>query len=52
MTHMTLARSYLGTKENKGSADNPKIMEMYRMRSRACSASGGRCVRTRRSAPR
>jgi uncharacterized protein (TIGR02594 family) len=30
MTHMTIARSYLGTKELKGSADNPKIMEMYR----------------------
>ena len=30
MTHMTIARSYLGTKEIKGSADNPKIMEMYR----------------------
>lgn len=30
MTHMTIARSYLGTKEAKGSADNPKIMEMYR----------------------
>ena len=29
MTHMTIARSYLGTKELKGSADNPKIMEMY-----------------------
>ena len=30
MTHMTIARSYLGTKEMKGAADNPKIMEMYR----------------------
>jgi hypothetical protein len=30
MTHMTIASSYLGTKELKGSADNPKIMEMYR----------------------
>ena len=30
MTHMSIARSYLGTKELKGSADNPKIMEMYR----------------------
>uniref|UniRef100_UPI003784D6F7 TIGR02594 family protein n=1 Tax=Aestuariivirga sp. TaxID=2650926 RepID=UPI003784D6F7 len=30
MTHMTIARGYLGTKELKGSADNPKIMEMYR----------------------
>jgi uncharacterized protein (TIGR02594 family) len=30
MTHMTIARSYLGTREIKGSADNPKIMEMYR----------------------
>jgi uncharacterized protein (TIGR02594 family) len=30
MTHMTIARSYLGTRELKGSADNPKIMEMYR----------------------
>lgn len=30
MTHMTIARSYLGTTELKGSADNPKIMEMYR----------------------
>ena len=30
MTHMTIARSYLGTKELKGAADNPKIMEMYR----------------------
>jgi uncharacterized protein (TIGR02594 family) len=30
MTHMTIARGYLGTKEIKGSADNPKIMEMYR----------------------
>jgi uncharacterized protein (TIGR02594 family) len=30
MTHMTIARSYLGTKELKGSAGNPKIMEMYR----------------------
>jgi uncharacterized protein (TIGR02594 family) len=30
MTHMTIARSYLGTKEIKGSADNPKVMEMYR----------------------
>ena len=30
MTHMSIARSYLGTKEIKGSADNPKIMEMYR----------------------
>ena len=30
MTHMTIARSYLGTKEIKGSADSPKIMEMYR----------------------
>ncbi len=30
MTHMTIARSLLGTKELKGSADNPKIMEMYR----------------------
>ena len=30
MTHLTIARSYLGTKELKGSADNPKIMEMYR----------------------
>jgi uncharacterized protein (TIGR02594 family) len=27
---MTIARGYLGTKELKGSADNPKIMEMYR----------------------
>ena len=26
MTHMTIARSYLGTKEIKGSADNPKII--------------------------
>ncbi len=30
MTHMTIARGYLGTKEIKGLADNPKIMEMYR----------------------
>ena len=30
MTPIELARSYLGTKELKGSADNPKIMEMYR----------------------
>lgn len=30
MTHITIARSYLGTTELKGSADNPKIMEMYR----------------------
>lgn len=30
MTHLTIARSYLGTKELKGAADNPKIMEMYR----------------------
>jgi uncharacterized protein (TIGR02594 family) len=30
MTHITIARSYLGTEELKGSADNPKIMEMYR----------------------
>jgi len=30
MNHMTIARSYLGTKEIKGSADNPKVMEMYR----------------------
>jgi uncharacterized protein (TIGR02594 family) len=30
MTHITIARSYLGTKELKGTADNPKIMEMYR----------------------
>jgi uncharacterized protein (TIGR02594 family) len=30
MTHMTIARSYVGTQELKGSADNPKIMEMYR----------------------
>ena len=30
MTYLTIARSYLGTKELKGSADNPKIMEMYR----------------------
>lgn len=30
MTHMTIARSLLGTKELKGSAGNPKIMEMYR----------------------
>jgi uncharacterized protein (TIGR02594 family) len=30
MTHLTIARSYLGTKELKGTADNPKIMEMYR----------------------
>lgn len=30
MTYMTIARSYLGTKELKGSADNPKIIEMYR----------------------
>ena len=30
MTHMIIARSYLGTRELKGSADNPKIMEMYR----------------------
>ena len=30
MTQMTIARSYLGTKELKGSADDPKIMEMYR----------------------
>jgi uncharacterized protein (TIGR02594 family) len=27
---MTIARSYLGTKELKGPADNPRIMEMYR----------------------
>jgi uncharacterized protein (TIGR02594 family) len=26
---MTIARGFLGTKEIKGSADNPKIMEMY-----------------------
>ncbi len=30
MTPIELARSYLGTKELKGSVDNPKIMEMYR----------------------
>ena len=30
MTHITIARSYLGTKELKGTVDNPKIMEMYR----------------------
>jgi uncharacterized protein (TIGR02594 family) len=30
MTHMTIARSYLGTRELKGPTDNPKIMEMYR----------------------
>jgi uncharacterized protein (TIGR02594 family) len=30
MTHLTIARSYLGTKELKGTADNPKIREMYR----------------------
>jgi uncharacterized protein (TIGR02594 family) len=30
MTHMTIARGYLGTRELKGSAGNPKIMEMYR----------------------
>jgi uncharacterized protein (TIGR02594 family) len=30
MTLIEFARSYLGTKELKGSADNPKIMEMYR----------------------
>lgn len=30
MTHMTIARGYLGTKELNGPADNPKIMEMYR----------------------
>lgn len=29
-TPIDVARSYLGTKELKGSADNPKIMEMYR----------------------
>lgn len=29
-TPLDIARSYLGTKELKGSADNPKIMEMYR----------------------
>ena len=29
-TPIELARSYVGTKELKGSADNPKIMEMYR----------------------
>ena len=29
MTHMTIARSYLGTKELKGAADNRQIMEMY-----------------------
>jgi uncharacterized protein (TIGR02594 family) len=30
MTPIEFARSYLGTKELKGSPDNPKIMEMYR----------------------
>ena len=30
MTPIELARSYLGTRELKGSADNPRIMEMYR----------------------
>jgi uncharacterized protein (TIGR02594 family) len=30
MTPIEFARSYLGTRELKGSADNPKIMEMYR----------------------
>lgn len=29
-TAIQIARSYLGTKELKGSADNPKIMEMYK----------------------
>ncbi|MFN4141194.1 TIGR02594 family protein [Aestuariivirga sp.] len=29
-TPIDVARSYLGTKELKGSADNPRIMEMYR----------------------
>jgi len=29
-TPIEIARGYLGTKELKGSADNPKIMEMYR----------------------
>jgi uncharacterized protein (TIGR02594 family) len=29
-TPLEIARSYIGTKELKGSADNPKIMEMYR----------------------
>ena len=28
-TPLDIARGYLGTKELKGSADNPKIMEMY-----------------------
>jgi uncharacterized protein (TIGR02594 family) len=30
MTPIEVARSYLGTKETRGSADNPKIIEMYR----------------------
>jgi uncharacterized protein (TIGR02594 family) len=30
MTQMTIARNYVGTRELKGSPDNPKIMEMYR----------------------
>ena len=29
-TPLDIARGYLGTRELKGSADNPKIMEMYR----------------------
>jgi uncharacterized protein (TIGR02594 family) len=29
-TAIQIARTYLGTKEIKGAADNPKIMEMYR----------------------
>ena len=30
MTPVLFAKSYLGTKEFEGPADNPKIMEMYR----------------------
>jgi hypothetical protein len=30
MTPILFAKSYLGTKEFEGPADNPKIMEMYK----------------------
>ena len=52
-TPLDIARSYLGTKELKGSADNPNIMEMYRTIGHDwvehdevawCAAFVGRCL--------
>lgn len=54
-TPLELARSYLGTKEVSGPADNPKIMEMYRTIGQDwvehdemawCAAFVGHCLET------